>query len=200
MSEEIFPYEQWVNEALLKVLEKALKQLSEIGPQSEHHFFINIQTNHSGVDIPEFLKTQYPEEITIVLQHQFEDLIVDKDGFEVILAFGGKKSRLRIPFSAVISFADPSVDFGLQIGIQTAGEKVLHLESMAELNNIDTIDAQKKKKGTAPISLSLNKSETKEIEDTLKNVSPTKKKLTPAGPIGEPQTAEVIALDTFRKK
>ena len=160
MSEEMFPYDQWVNEALLKVLARALKQLSKTGPVSEHHFFINIETDHPDVDIPDFLRIQYPKEITLVLQHQFEELVVDKDGFEVILAFGGKKSRLKIPFSAVISFADPSVNFGLQIGIPTASDDVEHLKSKTELNNLDTIGAQKTKRGTDPFSLQLNTSKT----------------------------------------
>ena len=200
MSEEIFPYDQWVNEALLKVLARALKQLSNTGPVGEHHFFINIETNHPDVDIPDFLRIQYPKEITLVLQHQFEELVVDKDGFEVILAFGGKKSRLKIPFSAVISFADPSVNFGLQIGIPTASDDVEHLKSKTELNNLDTIAAQKTKKGTDPFSLQLNTSKTKEIENTLENKTSTEKNLTTTDLNGEAQTAEVIALDTFRKK
>ena len=84
MSEEIFPYDQWVNEALIKVLRRALEQLSKTSPMGDHHFFINIQTNHPDVDIPNFLRTQYPKEITIVLQHQFEELIVNDYGFEVV--------------------------------------------------------------------------------------------------------------------
>ena len=200
MSEEIFPYDQWVNRALLKVLAQALKQLSDTGPVGEHHFFINIQTDHPDVDIPDFLQTQYPKELTIVLQHQFEELIVNKDGFEVILAFGGKKSQLRIPFSAVISFADPSVNFGLQIGIQTASDEVAHLKSKAELTSLDTIGTQKTKKGTELLSLQLNKSKANQIEDTLKNETSTEKNLTTAEPSGKTQTAEIIALDTFRKE
>ncbi|MDC0196835.1 ClpXP protease specificity-enhancing factor SspB, partial [Gammaproteobacteria bacterium] len=131
MSEEIFPYDQWVNEALLKVLARALEQLSNTGPMGDHHFFINIQTNHPDVDIPNFLRTQYPKEITIVLQHQFEELIVNEYGFEVSLSFSGKKSRLKIPFSSVISFADPSVDFGLQIGIPTTNTEIAQPRSEA---------------------------------------------------------------------
>jgi hypothetical protein len=203
MSEEMFPYDQWVNEALLKVLARALKQLSNTGPVGEHHFFINIETDHPDVDIPDFLRIQYPKEITLVLQHQFEELVVDKDGFEVILAFGGKKSRLKIPFSAVISFADPSVNFGLQIGIPTASDDVEHLKSKAELNNLDTIDAQdakKTKKGTEPFYLQLNTSKTEKIKNTVENETSTEKNLTTTDLNGEAQTAEVIALDTFRKK
>jgi hypothetical protein len=200
MSEEIFPYDQWVNEALLKVLVRALKQLSNTGPVGEHHFFINIETDHPDVDIPDFLRIQYPKEITLVLQHQFEELVVDKDGFEVILAFGGKKSRLKIPFSAVISFADPSVNFGLQIGIPTASDDVEHLKSKTELNNLDTIGDQKTKKRTDPFSLQLNTSKAEEIENTLENKTSTEKNLTTTDLNGEAQTAEVIALDTFRTK
>ena len=200
MSEEIFPYDQWVNEALLKVLARALNQLSDTGPIGEHHFFINIQTDHPDADIPEFLRIQYPTEITIVLQHQFEELVVNNDGFEVILAFGGRKSWLKIPFSAVISFADPSVNFMLQIGIQTASDELVHLKTKTELNNLNSTDDQKVRRETEPFSLQLNKTKMKNIEDTLENETPTEKNLTTSDPNGESQTAEVIALDTFRKK
>ena len=100
----------------------------------------------------------------------------------------------------MISFADPSVNFGLQIGIPTASDDVEHLKSKTELNNLDTIGAQKTKKGTDPFSLQLNTSKTKEIENTLENKTSTEKNLTTTDLNGEAQTAEVIALDTFRKK
>jgi len=200
MSEEIFPYDQWVNEALLKVLARALKQLSEKGPSDSHHFFIDIQTGYQGVKIPNFLRTQYPDEITIVLQHQFEQLVVNEDSFEVSLSFGGKKSRLKIPFGAVTSFADPSVNFGLQIGIQATSDEVIHLRSKTELNKLSSTDDQETRKRIEPLPRPLKKSAVREIDNTLDNKTSIEERSDNTDPDREAQTAKVIALDTFRKK
>jgi len=121
MSDEQFPYDDWVTDAMRGVLRRALETLAVTSEPGEHHFYINFQTTDPEVGIPGFLKAQYPEEITIVLQHQFEDLHVDDTGFEVTLSFSGQRHRLSVPFAAVTSFADPSVNFGLQIGPQVLG-------------------------------------------------------------------------------
>ena len=199
MSEEIFPYEQWVNEALIKVLARALEQLSDTGPGGNHHFFINIQTNHPDVDIPNFLRAQYPKEITIVLQHQFEELVVNDYGFEVSLSFGGKKSHLKIPFSSVNSFADPSVNFGLQIGIQTANTETVLQKSEADLDTLDPPKDHKIKDKVHPLSQPIESGTHVTDTDREEEVSNTKNS-TATGHSYESQTAEVIALDTFRKK
>ena len=114
-----FDYDDWVQDALRGVLRQALEALAASQEPGEHHFYINFQTTHSGVSIPGFLRAQYPEEVTIVLQHQFEDLYVEESGFEVTLSFSGQRHRLAVPFASVTSFADPSVNFGLQLGQQT---------------------------------------------------------------------------------
>ena len=117
-----FDYDDWVQDALRGVLRQALEALAASQEPGEHHFYINFQTTHSGVSVPGFLRAQYPEEVTIVLQHQFEDLYVEKSGFEVTLSFSGQRHRLIVPFTADTSFADPSVNFGLQLGQQTTSE------------------------------------------------------------------------------
>ena len=115
MTEPSYPYQQWVEEALTGILKRALKQAEERGLAGDHHYYINFKTRAEGVDMPPFLRAQYPEEITIVLQHQFEDLHVEEDGFRVALYFSGRRQALFVPFSAVVSFADPAVDFGIQV-------------------------------------------------------------------------------------
>ena len=115
MTEPTYPYQQWVEEALTGILRRALQQAEEHGLAGEHHYYINFNTRAEGVDMPPFLRAQYPEEITIVLQHQFEDLHVEEDGFRVALYFSGRRQALFVPFSAVVSFADPAVDFGIQV-------------------------------------------------------------------------------------
>ena len=115
MTEPSYPYQQWVEEALTGILKRALRQAEEQGLAGEHHYYINFKTRAEGVDMPPFLRAQYPEEITIVLQHQFEDLHVEEDGFRVALYFSGRRQALFVPFSAVVSFAAPAVDFGIQV-------------------------------------------------------------------------------------
>lgn len=92
----------------------ALNRAVRDGLPGQHHFYITFRTHDNGVEIPKYLMEKYPEEMTIVLQHQFFGLRVDEDGFTVMLSFNGKQERLRIPFSSVSTFADPSVNFALQ--------------------------------------------------------------------------------------
>jgi hypothetical protein len=104
----------WQN-ALRGLMREVLGMVAEIGDApGEHHFYIEFLTRAPGVNIPEDLKKDYAERMTIVLQHQFENLTVDQDKFAVTLWFKGKGARLEIPFEAVTSFADPSVQFGLR--------------------------------------------------------------------------------------
>ncbi len=108
-------YDEWVEEALCQVVRRALEIAAASGLPGDHHYYITFGTNHDGVSIPGHLRAEYPENMTIVLQHQFEDLAVDDDFFSVSLRFGGRLEHLRIPFTAIGSFADPSVGFGIQI-------------------------------------------------------------------------------------
>lgn len=122
MESEPLQYEKWVEEALRGVIRRCLSLATSDGLPGEHHFFITFQTGDDGVDIPPHLKAQHPDEMTIVLQHQFSDFIVDDGGFAVTLMFNGKPARLIIPFSAITAFADPSVNFGLQLKMPDDGD------------------------------------------------------------------------------
>jgi len=200
MSKEIFPYNQWVNEALLNVLARALKQLSKKEPSGNHHLYIDIQTSYYGVEIPEFLRAQYPEEITIVLQHQFEGLIVNENSFEVSLSFSGKKGKLKIPFGAVTSFADPSVNFALQIGAPSSDEKLLPVNSETELIILRSTDKHETEKKIEPISLVEELSHSPKNSDKVEKKNSTSVSPENKNEKHKNQTAEVITLDTFRKK
>lgn len=116
MSEEIeFDYDYLMQKAFRYLMRDVLIMVAELGDApGEHHFYIEFLTGAPGVSIPDHLKEQYPERMTIVLQHQFENLTVSEDGFEVTLWFKSKESRLKVPFDAVTSFADPSTQFGLR--------------------------------------------------------------------------------------
>lgn len=113
-------YDLMVEKALRGVVHEALKHASEHGLKDDHHFYISFRTDEEGVIIPDALKGNYPEEMTIVLQHQYWDLQVKKDLFEVTLSFNSVQQRLIVPYHAITAFADPAVKFGLQFHTITA--------------------------------------------------------------------------------
>ncbi len=114
MSEDALRYDQMVENALRDVVRQALVAVSRDGLPGAHHFYITFRTPHSGVELATQLREQYPEEMTIVVQHQFWDLLVEAERFGITLSFGGRKERIVVPYEALVSFADPSVDFGLK--------------------------------------------------------------------------------------
>jgi hypothetical protein len=121
--ESLMPYDAWAEEALREVAIRALEHAAAQGLPGEHHFYLTFRTDHPGTTVPGHLKARYPEEITIVLQHQFEDLQVERDAqrFAVTLFFGGVPSRLIVPFGALTMFHDPHVRFGLRFPVTGAG-------------------------------------------------------------------------------
>jgi hypothetical protein len=106
-------YRRMMEQALRGVIRESLRQVAESGLSGEHHFFISFHTEADGVQIPPELRRQHPEEMTIVLQFQFQDLEVDEDSFAVTLNFNSIPRRLLVPFAAITSFVDPSSAFGL---------------------------------------------------------------------------------------
>ncbi|HVV43251.1 MAG TPA: ClpXP protease specificity-enhancing factor SspB [Nitrobacter sp.] len=114
MATDHIRYDVLARDALRGVLRRVLADAAEHGLPGDHHFFITFLSTAEGVKISPRLLAQYPEEMTIILQHQFWDLAVTEDRFEVGLSFGGIPERLVVPFSAIKSFFDPSVQFGLQ--------------------------------------------------------------------------------------
>lgn len=119
MPEDLLRYDLVIENALRDVVRQTMAKVVKDGFPGEHHFYITFATRHPGVEIPGHLMERYPEEMTIVLQHQFFGLKVDEKGFSVMLSFNGVRERLNIPFSSIVTFADPSVNFALQF--QTIG-------------------------------------------------------------------------------
>ena len=107
-------YDILAQEALRGVVHRVLVDAAKNGLPGEHHFYISFDTRAEGVRLSPRMLAQYPEEMTVVLQHQFWDLVVTDEGFEVGVSFGGIPERLAVPFAAVKGFFDPSVQFGLQ--------------------------------------------------------------------------------------
>jgi hypothetical protein len=120
MAQDLFDYPKMVETALRSVMREALTRTAREGLPGDHHFYISFRTGAPGVAIPKYLLTKYPDEITIVLQHQFRALEVGDDTFSVSLSFQSRSERLTIPFAAVTTFADPSVNFGLRFEAQAA--------------------------------------------------------------------------------
>lgn len=163
-------YDKMVEEALRGVVRDSLVFAAEHGLPGEHHFYITFRPHHPDVEMADHLKARHPDEMTIVLQHQFWDLDVTEDGFSVTLSFSGKPERMVIPFSSVTGFADPSAKFGLQFQAIPGDDDEDDVE-------IDEFDPQPSR-APAPAA-----------EADGKPDSP------PAGGDGN-----VVALDKFRKK
>ncbi len=175
---EPLSYEKWVEEALREVIKRALEHTAAVGLPGDHHFFITFMPNSSGVDIPAHLRAEHPNEMTIVLQHQFNDLIVTDEGFSVTLSFGGKHSHLSIPYSAITAFADPAVNFILQLKMAADGEFVVSEEKPSDdLAPVETLLAQ-----PALVEAGEKDDGDQETPDEVDKMG------------------EVITLDVFRKK
>ena len=154
MAQDLFQYEKMVESALRGVVRDALQRAAREGLKSAHHFYIGFGTRMPGVVIPDHLRARYPDEMTIVLQHQFWDLEVTDESFSVTLSFQKQLERLVIPFAAVRSFADPSVNFALEFAVPEAQSA-----------------------GTVPLPVAA-----------------------PADKPAQKSTADVVALDSFRKR
>jgi hypothetical protein len=114
-------YDILTQEALRGVVRTVLIDAAKNGLPGDHHFYISYDTNAPGVHISPRLHAQYPKEMTVVLQHQFWDLIITDEQFEVGLSFNGIPERLVVPFASIKGFFDPSVQFGLEFQVVTQG-------------------------------------------------------------------------------
>jgi uncharacterized protein len=114
--DSLLPYETWIEQALRHVVSQAIEHVAVQGLPGGHHFYITFRTDLPGVELPQRIRAQYPQEMTIVLQHQFWDLGFDRDTqtIQVGLSFGGVPSKLVIPLDAVVEFADPHIRYGLR--------------------------------------------------------------------------------------
>jgi len=122
MTKDLIRYDLLVQDALKGVVRKVLGDAAKHGLSGEHHFYVSFRTDFPGVRISNRLREKYPQDMTIVLQHQYWDLSVTESGFEVGLSFSGVPERLVVPYDAVIGFFDPSVQFGLKFELNGAGE------------------------------------------------------------------------------
>ena len=181
-------YDLLTQQALRGVVRGVLAEAAKKGLPGDHHFYISFDTKAEGVRISDRLQAQYPEEMTIILQHQFWDLAVNDSGFEVGLSFGGIPEKLAVPFDAITGFFDPSVQFGLQFEEVSEGEEGQPVPTLTQDK------AAGKKPRPAPLA-----------PPAVAAVPPAKE---PAAATPEPEPApdkptgggEVVRLDRFRKK
>lgn len=152
MEESFIDYGQLIDEAMHIIVKKALERVSKEGLPGEHHFFISFLTGHPGVSVSEALRKKYPEEMTIVLQHQFDGLRVTDKGFRVSLSFDNVKENIEVSFDALVAFADPSVKFGLQFRHmdELDDEEFSDLEDFpfSEEDAVGNVEKESKKKKT----------------------------------------------------
>ncbi|CAN5146231.1 SspB family protein [soil metagenome] len=170
MAEDLMRYDLLAQEALRGVVRAALRKVVKSGLPGEHHFYIAFDTRFPGVQLSERLNQKYPNEMTIVIQHQYWNLTVSDAGFEVELSFDNIPEKLVIPFNAVKGFLDPHVQFGLQF------------EAMAA----DEVKIPEPKKPAKELSLAAE--EPAGVAGDEKNEAP------------QEEPAKIVSLDSFRKK
>ncbi len=127
MAQDLFQYDKMVERALRGVVRDALQRAAKEGLRGAHHFYVGFATELPGVAIPDYLREKYQGEMTIVLQHQFWDLEVGEESFSVTLSFQKQLERLTVPFEAIRSFADPSVNFALEFAGPPIGPEAAKL-------------------------------------------------------------------------
>lgn len=138
MAGKLLDYNQLVETALRGAVREALKRVAEFGLPGNHHFYITFRTDQPGVELPDYLHERYPEEMTIVLQHQYWGLEAHEDWFQVTLSFNKVPERLVIAYAAISAFADPSVQFGLQFRVALNTENRPAIATPAPVGNAET--------------------------------------------------------------
>jgi len=195
---DLIRYDLLVQDALKGVVRKVLIDTAKDGLPGEHHFYISFRTDYPGVRLSNRLREKYPQEMTIVLQHQFWDLGVTEHAFEIGLSFSGVPERLLIPFDALTGFFDPSVQFGLKFDSQGEDEEEEEIveappaPAPVRTGDVAPVELKQPKKApekkTAPAAAEAAKDDTAQASHTP-----------PAEP-AQGGTAEVVSLDAFRKK
>jgi hypothetical protein len=205
-SKDHIRYDLLAQEALRGVVKRVLQDVIKFGLPGEHHFYIAFSTTYPGVRVSARLREQYPDDMTIVLQHQFWDLGVTEHTFEVGLSFGGVPERLLVPFDAVKGFFDPSVQFGLQFEPVDPDQKSQRSAPQATHKPEGKLRpaGQPRGAGSEPGEAMPKSSSIPKIGKSKAPTAPIASDVPtpPERPVDEPQKAgaEVVSLDKFRKK
>jgi uncharacterized protein len=192
MPQDMIRYDILAQEALRGVIRKVLGEVAKAGLPGNHHFFVTFLTGAPGVRISTRLHEKYPEQMTIVLQHQFWDMQVTDTHLEVGLSFGDVPERLVVPFSAIRGFYDPSVNFELEFDVEveeTVGDNDQGITSIAPTETAD-----------GPKLASTSAKPKPPAKPAKKPAKPSGKSEAGADDSGEKASASVVSLDSFRKK
>lgn len=200
MVQDLIRYDILAQDALRGVIRKVLMEVNKAGLPGNHHFFITFLTEAPGVRISSRLKEKYPEQMTIVLQHQYWDLVVTEQLFEVGLSFGEIAEKLVIPFSAIRGFYDPSVNFELEfdvsVALPTGDNDTDNLEIVSELRpqdeSIAADDTETAAKPAKKPAKKADRSKTAAKDDSTETAETEEDAAKPS--------ADVVSLDAFRKK
>lgn len=190
MSKDVLRYDLMVQDALKGVVRKILTEAARDGLPGEHHFYVTFRTGAPGVRLSQRLREKHPDEMTIVLQHQFWDLSVGEHSFEVGLSFSGVPERLLVPFDAISTFFDPSVQFGLKFEAQDQAEDA------ASAQEADPAEAPLAPAKIVPAAIPATKGKAPAAENAT---APAKAEPAEEGDDSR-GSAEVVSLDSFRKK
>jgi hypothetical protein len=201
-------YDILTQDALRGVVRTVLEDAARNGLPGEHHFYIAFDTRADGVKLSQRMRAQYPEEMTVVLQHQFWDLVVTDEQFEVGLSFGGVPERVVVPYAAIKSFVDPSVQFGVQFEMLVAAEDAEGEAAAGDAGKPARPPAEHRPTSeVTPVPTPANPQTITKPEPA--NAAPAKKqsaKKTAAEQKAKDGTetpasgAQVVSLDRFRKK
>ncbi|HSI39466.1 MAG TPA: ClpXP protease specificity-enhancing factor SspB [Xanthobacteraceae bacterium] len=224
MSADLIRYDLLVQDALRGVVRRVLTDVARDGLPGEHHLFISFGTRAPGVKIAPRLAERHPEEMTIVLQHQFWNLIVTETFFEVGLSFNGVPERLHVPYAALKGFFDPSVKFGLQFEPAETAEELEEPAAQVPLSRApEPVEALPRPAAPKPASVPAAGTPAARAEpakpapaaaakpaaakEAPAKEAPAKDPATKDRPSAKPVTgkpkdggAEVVRLDSFRKK
>ncbi|MFC7064560.1 SspB family protein [Brucella rhizosphaerae] len=193
MVQDLIRYDILAQEALRGVIRKVLAEVATTGLPGNHHFFITFLTGAPGVRISSRLKEKYPEQMTVVLQHQFWDMLVTDQLFEIGLSFGDVPEKLTIPFSAVRGFYDPSVNFELEFDVSVV-QPTSDNDEGSNISSIELISSEE-----APVKSPKSKSRSRKTAAEKEDAA--KEKEAADGEETEPKpSADVVSLDSFRKK
>ena len=185
MATDHIRYDLLVQEALRSVVRKVLADTARAGLIGDHHFNIAFKTQAPGVVVPPAVKSRFPDEMSIILQHEFWDLVVTQDAFEVNLNFSRKAERLTVPFDSITGFTDPSVPFGFKLEPRVTDPATSGAPAGAGKQQPASTPAPAKT--TAPAKPPSEPAAAKSAQRAQK----------PAAPAGE---AKVVSIDAFRKK
>jgi len=188
MATDLIRYDLLVQDALRSVVRKVLADTARSGLIGEHHFNIAFKTQAPGVIVPPAVRQRFPDEMSIILQHEFWDLVVTQDGFEVSLNFSRKPERLTVPFDSITGFTDPSVPFGFKLEPWVAEPAASPAPATARQQTSPPAPAKPAPAKPAP---------TKPSTQPVAAAKSAQRADKPAEPAGE---AKVVSIDAFRKK